>query len=619
VRTPGKFGPPSTPPVTPRTAWNQKPSSSEKKEPRALQLRGKPQIATHQRSHSTGVDPAQQLKVKQAQAPLKKAKVGNAVLIDRFVRWLRGDDGGHQLDVEFIDQLGQVLKFDAIRNELIPYINQFTSEEIATALARLGQIDHRELKSEALYFMCLGALVAREDALKTLKQPVLSSGRVSASKMLQDLKAEGAQLFKAYVTALVEGDEQAAVAPMKRLAEITEQIIGMKTGKHRQKVISAVIRSWIEGLGLAERQDKEKIYQSASHFEFEEEFGEVRESLLDRLESEINKMLAQAFIEAVRDGDKAEFRQAAVKLQEHCLRRDADPTREDLRERLEGVLEDCLEQHPLSADDKKKLRANLPHRSEAVKILRDLIKGERKVPALKLPKPKLPNVALPSPRALFDSPRSPFKSPRKQGLAASTPAQSPLSLAASAPSAPRPDPKGVAAMGNFIFQLLVEDRKGIETSFYELGRVILSLEVEMNALDPLIDAALKDAPTEGLETIAAGIEKGFGVQDVVFRDVQQRLSGRVWAELIVRQLSKNPDVNEKADLTAAYKGLAVYISRDESDTTPADKVEPLFARALKDRTENEIATLSDVRLEGDDIGGGFMNALFKILNKAAKA
>ena len=94
------------------------------------------------------------------------------------------------------------------------------------------------------------------------------------------------------------------------------------------------------------------------------------------------------------------------------------------------------------------------------------------------------------------------------------------------------------------------------------------------------------------------------------------MSGRVWADLLVRRLVEHSDVNENANLEAAYKGLAAYVSRDESDMPPADKVEPLFARALKDRTENEIATLSDVPLKGGgDIVRGFMNALLKIPNK----
>jgi hypothetical protein len=628
---------PGSPPVTPRTAWNQKPSSSENKVLRASRPRAKPlQIATHQRSHSTGVNPAQQLKVEHVEAPLKKAKVSNAELIDRFVTWLRGDDGGRQVDLKFIDQLGQALNFKAVRYELIPYINQFASEEIAIAVARLGQIDDRELKSDRLYSICLGALFAREDALKTLKQPVLSSGRVSepskepgtfsvkkavqtyeakvdASKTLPELRAEGAQLLKAYVAALVEGDKQEPTALMERLAEIIEQIIDMETGKHRRKVISAVIDSWIKGLGLAERKIEERlaIYQRASDLRPDTGLAlEVRDSLLGRLEPEVNEAMAQAFISAVSEGDKAEIRQAAVKLQEHCLRRDADPTREDLRERLKTILKDCLKQHPLSADDEKRLRANLPHRSEseAVKILRDLVKGESKVPPLIL---KLQDLAssIPSPRSPR-SPDSPFKSPRKKALAASTPAQQPLSLAASAPSGPRPDPKAVAAMENFIFQLIVGVREGIETSLNELRRVILSLEVGMNALDPLIDAALKDTPTEGLETIAPLIEKGFGVQDVVFKEVQQRLSGRVWAELIVRRLLEHPDDNENADLEAAYNGLNDYLDHDERDLERDVKVQLLFSRALRDRSKKELEILANVHLEKkSQIDKGLMNAL----------
>jgi hypothetical protein len=432
--------------------------------------------------------------------------------------------------------------------------------------------------------------------------------KVDASKTLPELKAEGAQLLKAYVTALVEGDEQARTALMERLAEIIDQIIDMETGKHRRDVIPAVIDSWIKGLGLAERKIEERlaIYQHASHLRPDSGYArEVRDSLLKRLQPEVNDALAQAFISAARDGDKAEISQAAVKLQEHCLRRDADPTREDLRERLKDILEGCLKQHPLSADDEKRLRANLPHRSEseAVKILRDLVKGESKVPALKLP--KLPNVA-----RLLDSPDSPFKSPRKKALAASAPAPQPPSLAASAPPAPRPDPKGVAAMENFIFQLIAGDSKGIETSFYELRTVILSLEVEMNALDPLIDAALKDTPTEGLETIAPLIEKGFGVQDVVFKEVQHRLSGRIWAELIVRRLLEHPDVNESADLEAAHNGLNDYLDHDERDLERDVKVQLLFSRALRDRSKKELEILANVHLEKkSQIDKGLMNAL----------
>jgi hypothetical protein len=265
----------------------------------------------------------------------------------------------------------------------------------------------------------------------------------------------------------------------------------------------------------------------------------------------------------------------------------------------------------LSADDEKRLRANLPHRSgsEAVKILGDLVKGESKVPRLVL---KLEDLAssIPSPRSL-GSPDSPFKSPRKQALAASTPAQSPLSLAASAPPAPRPDPKAVAAMENFIFQLIAEHHEGIETSYYELCKVILSLELKMNALDPLIDAALKDTPTEGLEMIGPLIEKGFGVQDVVFKEVQQRLSGRVWAELIVRRLVEHSDVNENADLKAAYNGLNDYLDHDERDLERDVKVQLLFSRALRDRSKEELEILANVQLEKkSQIDEVLMNALF---------
>jgi hypothetical protein len=304
-----------------------------------------------------------------------------------------------------------LLNDNAIRNELIPQINRFTSEEIAVALDKIREIQTGEPKSVRLHDICIAALWTREDALKTLKQPVLSTeAKVDASKTLQELKAEGAQLLKAYVTALVEGDEQARTALMERLAEIIDQIIDMETGKHRRDVIPAVIDSWIKGLGLAERKIEERlaIYQHASHLRPDSGYArEVRDSLLKRLQPEVNDALAQAFISAARDGDKAEISQAAVKLQEHCLRRDADPTREDLRERLKDILEGCLKQHPLSADDEKRLRANLPHRSEseAVKILRDLVKGESKVPRLVL---KLQDLAssIPSPRSL-GSPDSP--------------------------------------------------------------------------------------------------------------------------------------------------------------------------------------------------------------------
>lgn len=454
----------NTPPVTARTAGTEKPSPGEKTEPRA-QLRGK-QPQSHQRWHSTGVRPVQQLKIEQAEPPLKKGKVSNAELIDRFVTWLRGDDGGRQVDETLIDQLAQAVNVDLIR-KLIPQINQFTSEDIKTALGNAGRIDTGTPKSRDLYMMCLGALFAREDALKALEQPVLSLGPVSvpsekpspgsvkekaktyqakvdASKTAEELKAEGAQVIKEYVKALAVGDEQAAAAPMKRLAAITDRIVHMH-GAKRHTVITEVIGSWIKGLGLADRPDEEKlnIYRYARDFRFANESVLVRQSLMDSLASDVNEVLAKPFIQAGVKGGKVTIREAAEKLQNDCAMIYADLTEEDREERLELILEAYLKDHPLSAEDAKTLRTNLRHRSgsAAVKILHGLVKGESKAPTLKQ---KLQDLAssIPSPRSPR-SPRSPFNPPKTQALAASTPAQPAHSLAASARPAPEPDAKPV--------------------------------------------------------------------------------------------------------------------------------------------------------------------------------
>jgi hypothetical protein len=222
---------------------------------------------------------------------------------------------------------------------------------------------------------------------------------------------------------------------------------------------------------------------------------------------------------------------------------------------------------------------NLSKMADALADLGDtLAEGSKKVSKLISPR-KLPPFA--SPRTFF---------------ASSTPKIEPLPLEPLAPPVPEPDPKGVAAMDDFVSH--AKDSEGMEMSFDRLRKVIFLLGAHGDVIDSWIDAALKCKSREDLEKIVAAVEKGYGAKDVVFRDVQHRLSGRIWAELLVRQLLKNPDVNENLDLAAAYDGLNYYAVHAEAAKASALKIEPLFVRALKELSENELETLADLPAEG---------------------
>jgi hypothetical protein len=243
---------------------------------------------------------------------------------------------------------------------------------------------------------------------------------------------------------------------------------------------------------------------------------------------------------------------------------------------------------------------NLSKMADALADLGDsLAEGSKKVSKLISPR-KLPPFA--SPRTLF---------------ASSTPKREPLPVEPSAPPAPEPDPKGVAAMADFISQ---RDREGMETSFDRLRSVLFLLEAHGSVIDSWIDAALKGKSREALDDIVAAVEKGFGASDVVFRDVQHRLTGRLWADMLVRQLLKNPDVNENAHLKTAYDRLIDYVVYDEDDKdtalkASALKVEPLFLRAIKELRENELETLAELPLQGT-IDDGLKGALDMVRKKS---
>jgi hypothetical protein len=227
-----------------------------------------------------------------------------------------------------------------------------------------------------------------------------------------------------------------------------------------------------------------------------------------------------------------------------------------------------------------------------------------------LPKLKLPKMT--SPRA-FASLRESIVSPRtaKKSLASSTPKFEPLPLEPPSPPAPEPDPKGVAAMDGFISH--AGDPRGMKAWFGVL-RPLIRQAANMDAVDSWIDAVLKGKSTSDLEAIVAAVEQGFGDDDAVAKDFQHRLSGRIWADLLVRQLSKNPDVNENAELAGAYFGLNRYVLHDETEKAPPLKVEPLFLRALKDLGENALETLADLPVEGD-IDTGLKGALEVVRKK----
>jgi hypothetical protein len=228
-----------------------------------------------------------------------------------------------------------------------------------------------------------------------------------------------------------------------------------------------------------------------------------------------------------------------------------------------------------------------------------------------LPKLKFPKVT--SPREALASLRESIVSPRtaKKSLASSTPKFEPLPSEPLSPPASELDPKGVDAMAGFISH--AGDPRGMKAWFDVLRQVILQA-ANMDAVDSWIDAVLKGKSTSDLEAIVAAVEQGFGDDDAVAKDFQHRLSGRIWADLLVRQLSKNPDVNENAGLAAAYDGLNDYVLHDETEKAPPLKVEPLFLRALKDLGENALETLADLPVEGD-IDTGLKGALEVVRKK----
>jgi hypothetical protein len=244
-------------------------------------------------------------------------------------------------------------------------------------------------------------------------------------------------------------------------------------------------------------------------------------------------------------------------------------------------------------EDQKQVVLEGSDRSERQSIEEGVKPAKATLKLPQLPKPKLrmpPSLNLSKLASKISQPNSPrllkpSRTPRHEPAPTSTSTRTPgpQSLAASAPPAPKPDPErearneeAASALATFISQLTEGDTEGMEQSLHRLRPV-------KDALDSAIDAVLKGESGEKLKQIVdqiANVDSNLRL----FKLVTHRLTGRIWADLLVNA------VLNKGDRKMPYDALLNHLLSNDTEH-PVFVTMDLFVRSLKDRGLEELLAL----------------------------
>ena len=242
-----------TPPGSPRIP-DAKPVSG--KEPRTKPA----QLKKHQATRSLDIKnlKAQREKAWTPGTVEKSSGTGIPVLIDGFVNWLKKEEGGPQLGVKLFQELEKKLKTN---KPIIAKINNFTSEEIETALGNMQQIPLMELGAALpLYHRCIGWLDSRQEALETPKHelPKLSSGGLSEPSREPSIETK--------VTTPRVSEKREAIEASIKASEATKKL--SPDEKARQKSEPEVVSAFTTALVSAARKgDADQIDEAERSLE----------------------------------------------------------------------------------------------------------------------------------------------------------------------------------------------------------------------------------------------------------------------------------------------------------------------------------------------------------------